>query len=153
VGFAILTASVSSIVLLYPALARTRLLAHGVAHLVAAERRSGVLVEQLDAAAILADLARDVTRARIDLVHFPIVYYFAARNPEASLASWTGALCRFAAGGQSADRPRDVRLAACVLDESLDEFAAILARRFLRSGASARDEVFRQYATAQLVNR
>ena len=42
IGFGLLTASVSSVVLLYPALSRMRLLARGVAHLVAAERATGI---------------------------------------------------------------------------------------------------------------
>ncbi len=42
IGFGLLTASVSAIVLLYPALSRMRLLARGVSHIVDAEKQTGI---------------------------------------------------------------------------------------------------------------
>src|SRR3954447_12265711 len=73
-GFGLLTASVSWIVLLYPALSRTRLLARSVSILSDAERKSGISVADTDSDVFLAALARDVVRLRVDFVHFPIIF-------------------------------------------------------------------------------
>jgi hypothetical protein len=146
VGFAVLTASVSSIVLIYPALARQRLLARGVAHVLDAERRTGVALLETKSDLIVADFARDVTNARIDLIHFPIVYYFAAPERQASLAFAAPHLSRFARDGQAAEIPAHVRLACAALDSALDDFARALAPRFLDADPGDRDGVFRAYA-------
>jgi hypothetical protein len=153
VGFGLLTASVSSIVLIYPALARLRLLARGVAHLVAAEKKVGVALGETCSDVVLNELAREVTSARIDHIHFPIVYYFAASEPQASLASWTRELVRFAAEGQAAHRSADVRLAGTVLDGALDDLAALLDNRFLHTRSPDRERIFEAFARDHLVDR
>jgi hypothetical protein len=146
IGFGLLTASVSSIVLLYPALSRIRRLARGVAHIAAAERRSGLRVCDSGSDVVLAELAREVTEARIDLVHFPIVYYFATNDPEASIARWMRELARLAAEGSSAHVEARVRLAAIALDASLNDFASLLAERFVTAPRERRDAVFDAFA-------
>jgi len=151
IGFAILTASVSSIVLLYAALARMRLLARGVFHLVEAERACGTSVASTGSDVILSSLARDVTRARIDLVHFPIVYYFASHDPNASVARWLGDLVRFAREAGSPERSPRVRFAAKALDGALHDFAAIVEERFLHTRSDNRDIIFDALRRDQLV--
>lgn len=130
-GFGVLTASVSSIVLLYPALSRLRLLARGVSNIVAAEERTGIRMSESGSDTLLAGLARDVTHTRIDLVHFPIVYYFTTYDPDGSLARWTGHLSRIAAEAAESDRPANVRLAGLALDEALNDLSKLIARRFV----------------------
>jgi hypothetical protein len=152
VGFALLTASVSSIVLLYPALARMRLLARGVAHLAAAERQSGIQLAATGSDVTLSSLARDVTQARIDLIHFPIVYYFASADVNARVARWIGDLERFAREAGQPDRPPQVRIAATALDLALDDFANIVDQRFLHTQSRDRDVIFEALATDQLAN-
>jgi hypothetical protein len=152
IGFGILTASVSSIVLLYPALSRMRLLARAVSHTVAAERATGLLTAESGSDAMLAGFARDVTLTRIDLVHFPIIYYFAPNDDHASVAAWTPDLTRLAREGLSPDAPRHVRLAAGALDKALDDLAALLAERFVHPQSADRDAVFRAFATDQSVD-
>ena len=153
IGFALLTASVSSIVLLYPALARMRVLARGVSHIVDAESESGIALTATGSDTILSSLARDVTRARIDLVHFPIVYYFASHDPRASVAKWARELTRFALEGGQPDRPEHVRLAAKTLDRALHELAAILDERFLHTKSRDRERIFDALAKDHLVDR
>jgi hypothetical protein len=153
IGFGLLTASVSSIVLLYPALSRMRLLARSVSHTVAAERQTGVLTAEIGSDAVLADLARDLTYVRIDLVHFPIIYYFAPNDNRASVAWWASDLARFAREGLSSNRPKHVRLAAGALDNALDDFAALLAERFVHMDATDRDAVFRAFARDHAIHR
>jgi hypothetical protein len=146
IGFGLLTASLSEIVLLYPALSRLRLLARSVAHVVAGESQCGIHLSETGSDVLLAQLARDVTHARIDLVHFPIVYYFATRKPEASIATWTHQLCRLAQEGMRQGTADRVRLAAAVLDDTLTELAVLLATRFLRVDADDRKAVFDAFA-------
>jgi hypothetical protein len=146
IGFGLLTASVSSIVLLYPALSRMRLLARAVAHVVSSERANGLALAAGDSDVILAGLARDVTHARIDLVHFPVLYYFAVSDENASIAHWAPELVRLARAGVSDTNAKQVRLAAGVLDAALDDLAEILRERFVPDGAADRDSIFRAFA-------
>jgi hypothetical protein len=151
VGFGLLTASVSAIVLLYPALSRMRLLGRGVAHIVAAEAETGASLASSGSDLVLNQLARDVTRAGIDLVHFPIVYYFAAKEPDASVARWAAAIARLASGARAATCRAHVRLAGAALDHALDEFAAILDERFLTTHERDRRRIFDAFARDHLI--
>jgi hypothetical protein len=154
VGFAILTASVSEIVLIYPALTRMRHLALGVHDLVEAEKSSGIDVADTASDVVLAALSNAVTHARIDLVHFPVLYFFAPMAPDASIANWTGALERFAKEARGEDRPAHVRLVAASLDQALDDLAWLLAKRFLKIGNDCpRDQVFEALARYHGVER
>jgi ion channel len=153
VGFGLLTASVSSIVLLYPALSRMRLLARGMSHLVAAEKQLGLLVVDSGSDVVLNSLARDVTHARIDLMHFPIVYYFAVSDRPAAIATWMRDLTRLAIDGRSPGRPEHVRLASAALDAALHDFADILERRFLHTHSQDRQQIFESFARDHLVSR
>jgi hypothetical protein len=151
VGFGLLTASVSSIVLLYPALSRMRLLARGVSHIVDAERESGVPLADTESDVTLSSLARDVTNARIDLIHFPLVYYFASEDPRAAVPTWVRDAARLAGEARGPGRPEHVRFAGAALDRALHEFAAILDARFLHTRSHSRDVIFQALARDHLV--
>jgi hypothetical protein len=146
IGFGLLTASLSSIVLLYPALSRARLLARDVAHFVDAEGRTGVALTSGGNEGVLATFARDVARTRIDLVHFPITYYFVADERQSSIAYALAELVRLAREGLSPDAPPQTRLAAAALDRALSDLAALLAERFMHVESANRDAVFRALA-------
>ena len=152
-GFALLAASVSSIVLIYPVLTRTRTLALGVAHLAAAEARVALSPSQVGSDVVLSGLARDVTQMRIDLIHFPITYFFAPDNEEASVAAWTGVLARYAREGRASDQPPHVRVAAAALDAALDGLADVLRRRFSDASGDDREAVFTAISEAHCVTR
>jgi hypothetical protein len=153
-GFGLLTASVSFIVLLYPALARMRALARSVAHIVAAEQHTGLSAATAPSDTRLTALAAAVTRARIDLIHFPLVYYFVTSDEAASIATWTRVLRRLAVEASRPDQPAPIRLTAATLDAALDDLAAILASRFLhRAPAHEPDAVFDAFAADQGVRR
>lgn len=153
IGFGLLTASVSWIVLLYPALSRMRLLARGVSHLVHAERQTAIRLAATGSELVLSSLARDVAHARIDLVHFPIVYYFASNDPKASIAMWIRDVVRFADEAGQPDRPGHVRLAARTLDVALHEFAAIVDERFLHTKSRNRAVIFDALSADHILNR
>ena len=146
IGFGLLTASISSVVLLYPALSRTRLLARSIAHAVESERRLGLSVIRADAESVLMSLAQQMTQARIDLIHFPITYFFAVGNDDVALSKWIFEADRLAREGARELCEPATRLAACMLEIALDEFAQIVAKRFLPHAPQERIEIFKAFA-------
>jgi hypothetical protein len=148
IGFGLLTASVSLLVLLYPALARMRTLARSVSNVVAGEQHADTPLVATNSDVILVGLARDVTHTRIDLVHFPIIYYFATDDPRASLAYWTPQLVRWGRACDAAEIPAHVKLAAAALEHALSDLAGLLERRFVdvESADPKPFQVFEAYA-------
>jgi len=151
VGFGLLTASVSLLVLIYPAIARTRLLARLVSNAVAAERRTGISPAGSGTDGLLSRFADDVTRTSIDLSHFPVIYFFTTRDSGALLASSIGALVRWSREGLGHDKPPPVRAAAAALDHALTHLADLLIDRFLSAPRGDREAAFRAFANDHLV--
>ncbi|MEU0005591.1 potassium channel family protein [Streptomyces sp. NPDC006314] len=143
VGFALLTATVSWVLEIYPALTRRRVLAIRLALL----RDSDPAPGQIDctAGAVLLDsLVTEVVRVRIDFTQYAEAYYFHDGEDHSSLAATVGFASTLAQCGQTAERP-EVRLAGDLLAGALEDLAAILDQRFLHtSGTPA--EVFAAYA-------
>ncbi|GEC08945.1 hypothetical protein SSP24_66000 [Streptomyces spinoverrucosus] len=142
-GFALLTATVSWVLEIYPALTRRRVLAIRLALL----RDSDPTQQQLDctAGAVLLDsLATEVVRVRLDFTQYAEAYYFHDGEDHSSLAAMIGYAAALAERGQSAGRP-EVRLAGDLLAGALRDLAAILDQRFLHTGAAPTD-VFAAYA-------
>lgn len=143
VGFALLTATVSWVLEIYPALTRRRVLAVRLALL----RRSDPTARQLDsavAALILDSLATEVVRVRIDFTQYAEAYYFHDGEDHAALAATVGYAASLAQRGQAAQRA-DVRLMGDVLAGALEDLATILDQRFLHTGGTP-EEVFSAYA-------
>lgn len=135
-GFALLTAAVSWILQIYPALTRRRSLALRFTHL----QRSGAadVLGQLDpstAAQLLDGLAADVATSRTDLNQYSETYYFRDGDPRASLPATIGYAPALVAAGQASPSP-DVRLGAAMLSCALDDFADVLTRRFVATDGS-----------------
>jgi ABC-type multidrug transport system fused ATPase/permease subunit len=149
-GLALVTASVSWIVLLYPALGRMRTLARHVSILARAEQKTSVAVVSGEAQFLLGDLASDVIRTRVDLIHFPIIYYFYSGHARSSLAELLPHLVRFALLGSNPERPERVRLASAALREALNDLAEVLAERLRRADTKDPEAVFRAYAEEHL---
>ncbi len=145
-GFALVTASVSWVVLLYPALGRMRTLARRASTLAKASRQTGVDIVSGDAQYLLGDLALEVIRTRVDLIHFPIIYYFHSGTDRASLPESLPQLSAFADAGCKQESPERVRLASAALRTALDDLAKLLANRFVRADSNHPDAVFRAYA-------
>lgn len=143
VGFALLTASVSWVLEIYPALTRRRVLAIRLALL----QRSAPTDEQLDCtmgAALLESLATEVARVRIDFTQYAEAYYFHDGEDHSSLAATIGYAADLARRGQEARRP-EVRLTGHLLAAALGDLAAILDERFLHTGGTP-THVFAAYA-------
>ncbi|MXM64687.1 two pore domain potassium channel family protein [Streptomyces sp. HUCO-GS316] len=143
VGFALLTATVSWVLEIYPALSRRRVLAVRLALL----RDSNPTTQQIDctAGALLLDgLATEVVRVRIDFTQYAEAYYFHDGEDHSSLAAMVGFAAALAERGQAAQRS-EVRLAGDVLAGALKDLAAILDQRFLHTSGTP-TEVFAAYA-------
>ncbi|MFE0729564.1 potassium channel family protein [Streptomyces antibioticus] len=142
VGFALLTATVSWVLEVHPALTRRRILAVRLALL----READPTAQQIDSTtgALLDGIANDVVRVRIDFTQYAEASCFHDGEDNASLAAMADHALTLARPGQAARRP-DVRLAGDVLDGALRDLAAVLDQRFLHTGGGPR-EVFAAYA-------
>ncbi|MGW2618975.1 potassium channel family protein [Streptomyces sp. NPDC001500] len=143
VGFVLLTATVSWVLEIYPALTRRRVLAVRLALL----RDADPAPRQLDctAGALLLDgLATEVVRIRIDFTQYAEAYYFHDGEDHASLAAMAGYAAVLARRGQAAGQP-EAQLAGALLAGALEDLAAILDQRFLHTDGTPA-EVFDAYA-------
>ncbi|MEU9146049.1 potassium channel family protein [Streptomyces sp. NPDC048349] len=131
VGFALLTATVSWILGVYPALARRRALALRLSHL----SRTHPSKEQVDSpagAAMLDSLAAAFSVTAVDLLQYAESYYFHDGEDRISLARQIGYALDIAEQAAAAEHP-DVRLAAEVLRTALEDLADVLDERFLHT--------------------
>ncbi len=146
IGFALVTASVSFILLIYPALSRMRTLARRTSILVRAGEITGIDVISEGIDRLLAELALDLIRTRVDFIHFPIIYYFHSNAKEASLPQALQLLGKFARTGSQVEDNERVRLASAALSTALAELAKVLAEDFIHTDASDTDAVLAAYA-------
>ncbi|UGY94594.1 potassium channel family protein [Streptomyces gobiensis] len=143
VGFVLLSAVVSWVLEIYPALMRRRTLALRLSLL----RRADPSPRQLDSAAgasLLESLSTDVARVRVDFSQYPEAYYFHDGEDDTALAASVGYAAELAQHWQTGQR-EDVRLTAAMLAGALDDLAAILDQHFLHTGGTPM-EVFSAYA-------
>lgn len=143
VGFALLSATVAWILGIYPALARRRTLALRLSHV-----RGGATSRELDSdggASLLDGLASAVSVITVDFLQYAESYYFYDGDENTSLPRQIGHAVGLAELAVHSRHP-DVRLSASVLRRALDDLAAILDERFLRTGAATAG-VFASYAS------
>ena len=129
IGFALLTAAVSWILQIYPALARRRALAVRLALL----ERAGCAdaLREMDSAAastLLDSLTQEVVRVRVDLTQYAETYYFREADSTASLPARLPYALALASAGQASVRA-DLRLAARALSGAVEDYAYILVRQ------------------------
>jgi hypothetical protein len=141
VGFALLTAAVTWVLQVYPALIRRRVLAVRLS-LLHRSRRDALLEDphSVVAAPLLENLAAEVVRLRVDITQYSETYYFREEDEEASLAATLGVAVDLARAGRTAPRA-DVRVAAELLGHALEDYALVLDRLFLHRGGSVADIV------------
>ncbi|MFF3688050.1 potassium channel family protein [Streptomyces sp. NPDC002187] len=143
VGFVLLTATVSWVLEIYPALTRRRALALRLSQL----QRNDPSLPELDSpagAAILDGLAVEVARVCVDFLQYAESYYFHDGEDHTSLATRVRYAVEVAARGGNA-RHAEVRLAAALLTTALADLADILDERFLHTGGTVQD-IYRAYA-------
>jgi hypothetical protein len=146
VGFSLVTASVSSLLLLFPALSRMRSLASRTQTLLKAQHSTGIDLISAGGDRLLTELALDVITARVDFIHFPIVYYFHAERMRSSLPHALPHLLRLADLGSRPDLPERVRLAAATLQTALHDLGQVLSIRFIHGDPDDTNNIFRVYA-------
>jgi len=132
-GFGLLSASISWLLLIYPVLGRRRSLAYEVWLLLESERRTGSVLEQLEpevAQRVYGELTSRLIAVERDFVNFPISYYFAEQDERFSLAAVAPALLEMARRGAREGAPEGMRLRATMLVEALNDLATTAAARF-----------------------
>ena len=148
VGISMITASVSWLVLLYPALTRQRATARQLTLATEAEQRSGLSPDEHDPA-FLVMLEQNIVQARLDLVLFPILLHFYALTPSYTLAAALPTACRFAREATRENQAVKVRLAGTKLLIALEDLAKTLSERVLNKDPSTHPDVeavFRAFA-------
>ena len=146
IGLMLVTASLSWVLFIFPALSRVNILARTASLLAHAERQTQVPVLTCDSENLLAQLTTGVISIRVDLIHFPILYYFHAADEHACLSRSIGYIDRFARQGEEPHRPERIRFAATALARALEDYAEILACHLPGVDPHDRAAVFRAYA-------
>jgi hypothetical protein len=152
-GFGLLSASISWLLLIYPVLSRRRSLSYEIWLLRAAERDTGLAVDALEPEAlesVYSELTSRLVAVERDLVSFPITYYFAEADPRFSLPAVAPHLLDLARRGCDEKRPDSVRLRANLLLEVVDDLARTTADRFHRGSVDTIDEALSAYARDHL---
>jgi hypothetical protein len=148
-GFGLLSASISWLLLIYPVLARRRSLAYEVWLLLETEHRTGTALEDVEPEAaqrVYAELTSRLIAVERDFVNFPISYYFAEQDQRFSLAAVAPELLRMAQRGAEEKAPESVRLRAIMLVEALSDLSATAASRFHRKRTESTAEALAAYA-------
>ena len=153
-GFGLLTATISWLLGVHPALSRRRSLSYEISLLREAEGELGPLEEREGAALVplLAELTSRLVAVERDLVTFPVSYYFRERDERFSLAvamPWLLGLAERCSG--PAARP-ELRLRALMLRAAIEDFGRTAAARAGSSPADSPDDLVAAYARDQRVH-
>jgi hypothetical protein len=144
-GFALLTAAVTWVLQIYPALTRRRALAVRLSLLARADAVRVLAEEEMAMTApLLESLAGELVQARVDLKQYAETYYFRDGENAESLAATIGTAAGLARAAVASQRT-DVRFAGRLLATALADLAQLLDEQFLRVGGSV-DEVLAAYA-------
>jgi hypothetical protein len=137
-GFALLTAAVTWVLQVYPALTRRRVLAIRLSLLRRADAVRVLAGEEVPMAAnLLEDIAGELVQVRVDLTQYAETYYFRDGEESASLAATIGTALDLAHAAESSPRA-DLRFAGELLDLALRDLAQLLDEQFLRVGGPPR---------------
>jgi hypothetical protein len=144
-GFALLTAAVTWVLQIYPALTRRRALAIRLSLLGRTDAVRILAGEDVPMAAnLLEDIAGELVQARVDLTQYAETYYFRDGDPSASLAATIGTALDLAHAAEHSSRA-DLRFAGKLLELALGDFAQLVDEQFLRIGGTPR-QVLAAYA-------
>jgi len=152
-GFGLLSASISWLLLLYPVLLRRRALAYELTLLAESATDVPELVEQLGPDSLerlCAELTSRLVAVERDLVAFPVAYYFAERDPRFSLADTVPLLLELAENAGRREMPGSLRLRAQMLSRALDDFAGTVADRFHGHRSDSTPELLEAFAEDNL---
>jgi hypothetical protein len=138
IGFTLITAAVSWVLQVYPALTRRRALAVRLSLL----RRVDTLGRMGDAqsalaAPLLQDLAVGLAQLRVDLTQYAETYYFWDGDPDASLPTMLGVLMDLSDEARRSP-VADARYAGELLATAVGDFLHMVDEQFLHTGGSVR---------------
>jgi voltage-gated potassium channel Kch len=151
-GFALLTASITWVLSLYPALTRQGTLAHETRLLYEAQKETGISLGDLNESATaqtLNRLTRQLILVHSDLTQFSIVYYFHERSERTSLPANVSYLTNLAGQGDKSNSA-GARLEAAMLRKALEDFAKTLAKNFLVVSLDSTEDILAAYAQNHL---
>ena len=135
-GFMLVTAAVSWVLQIYPALHRRRVLALELSMLrEARESDSDSTIESVPLD-VLTTLALTVAETRNDFTQYGATYYFRDLETDASLADSLGYASELAAEARNSGDAQ-FRVAGGMIFAAVDRLAALLDREFLRLGGDA----------------
>jgi hypothetical protein len=149
IGFGLLTASVSWLLSIYPALERRRTLAHEATLLHYAEQSSGIRIHQLpssEAQDVIWGLAVSMATARNDLTQFPVIYYFHSGDDESGFSGVLPYLAELAQTASDPNMPPSVRLAGISLGGAIDDYLESIAEIFMRMPTDDKRAIMQRYA-------
>ncbi len=152
-GFGLLTAGVTWVLSIYPALTRRRSLAPQIVVIHDAELESGTSVAELDAGTaeqVYRSLTSQLLAVRSDLLQFSITYYFQSTDERSSLPATLPYLAQLAERGGGEDCPPETRVGSAGLKQALNDTAAMLGAQFLDLPKAPAEEVFEAYARDHL---
>jgi Ion channel len=139
VGFVLLTAAISWILQLYPALVRRRTLARRLSTMAATDTCEVVRTGEVSVVCDLLDaVTAGLIAASVDYQQYAESYFFREAEPERSLAAVMPFVAELRAAAAEADAP-EVRHAGAMLEVAADGLAATLAEGVLRDAATSGD--------------
>lgn len=144
-GFMLLTAAVSWVLQIYPALHRRRVLALQLSTLRQARRANPDLGIDSVPTDVLTGLADAVVEARNDFTHYSATYYFRDVETDASLASSLEYASQLAEEAAGSAQPQ-TRLAGALISAAVESLAGLLNQEFLRLDGHDTAAVIRAYA-------
>lgn len=143
-GFVLLTAAVSWVLQIYPALHRRRVLALQLTTLREARRAQASLGIDSVPSDVLTGLAAAVVEVRNDFTQDSATYYFRDLESDASLAASLEYAIELADEASRSTRPQ-TRLAGALISAAVAGLAGLLDEEFLRLGGDT-SAVIRAYA-------
>jgi len=152
IGLGLLTATVSWLLSIHPALSRRRSLAYEISLLRRAEAdlRVFALGDAVSEGG-LSELTSRLVAVERDLTAWPIAYYFAEADERFSLPVAMPYLLDLATRGAAPELPPAVRLRAVMLSDAIDDFAATTAARSRSVDGGDTVAILRSYASDHLV--
>ncbi len=144
IGFVLLTAAISWILQLYPALVRRRTLARRLSLMAQSDTVEVVRSGEVSVACALLDrVTEGLSQAEVDCVQYAESYFFRENEPTQSLAASMPFVVELGRAAATAQAP-EVRHAGSMLRQVTDGLATALAEVGLRTSGST-EEVLRAY--------
>lgn len=143
-GFMLLTAAVSWVLQIYPALHRRRVLALQLSALRDARRANPDVHIDAIPTDILAGLAGAVVETRNDFTQYGATYYFRDLEADASLAVSLEYATQLAAEAATSEQPQ-TQLVGSLISAAVDSLAGLLDEEFLQLGGDT-EAILKAYA-------